>query len=74
MVAIHRFMVLMIDLGKIRALGLVEKQRHIVRESRVIFLESSDIIGLLIGDHLGDLLLASHRINRHRGTSQVPQL
>jgi len=34
MIAIHRFMVLMIDLGTIRGFAIFEKQGHIVIENR----------------------------------------
>ena len=69
MIAIYRFMISMVDLGKLIAPGIVEKQRHIVIECAVIFLQRSDIIGPLFGDHLGDLLLTPHRINGDGGTS-----
>jgi hypothetical protein len=39
MIAIHRFRIVMVDLGKIRGPGIVEKQGDILIEGGVIFLE-----------------------------------
>jgi hypothetical protein len=69
MIAIHRFMIRMVDLGKRLGPRIVEQERHIVGKCAVIFLQRSDIIGSLLGDHLGDLLLTPHRINGDGGPS-----
>ena len=53
MIAIDRCMALMINLGKLRGLGILEKQRHTVIKRGVIFLEGQDIVGFLIGDRRG---------------------
>jgi hypothetical protein len=74
MIASYRFMISMVDLGQLIAPGIVEQQRHIVRECAVIFLQRSAIIGTLFGDHLGDLLLTPHRIHGDCRPSSVQHL
>ena len=74
MIPIHRFMIIRVDLGKLTGLGVVEKQGYIVIEVAVIVLECQDIIGPLLGDDFGDLLLTAHGIKGHRGTPQVEPL
>ena len=71
MIAIHCFMISMGGLGKLIGPSIIEKQCHIIIECEVIFLQRSDIISPLLGDHLGDLLLTPHRINGDGGPSDV---
>ena len=52
MVPIDRFMLGMGSIGKRRGLGIVEKQRDIVIQGCMIFLQRQDIIGPLIGNAL----------------------
>ena len=74
MVPIPRFLIIMVDLGKLTGLGVVEQQGHIVIEVAVIFLECQDLIGPLLGDGVSDLFLTAHGINGHCGTPQVAHL
>lgn len=64
-------MIRMGERGKRLGPRIVETERHIVVEGVVIFLQRSDIIGSLLGDHLGALLLTPHRITGACGTSAV---
>jgi hypothetical protein len=73
MIAIHRFMIGMVNGGKLAGLGIVKKERHLVIERGGIFFERQDIIGLLIRDDLGEVLLTPHGINGHRGASHIEQ-
>src|SRR5215467_2194094 len=64
-IPIDGFMVGVLDISKAGVPGISEKQRHCLRERRVIVLEGQDVICFLLRNGLGNLFLTSHRVNRH---------
>ena len=54
MLAINRFMIGIVKVSKATGLSIVKQELHIVIEGAVIFLQSQDIIGALLGDDLGN--------------------
>ena len=71
MIGIHRFLTLIRDLSPVVGFGIIQKQRDILIQRRMIVLERHDILSVLLGDGLGHVLVTAHRLNRDNAALQV---
>ena len=67
-------MVVMGDTREVPLHGIVQEQLEVVMERALIAFDRQDIVAFAIDHLLGDFLLTTHGINRHRGILQLEHL
>ncbi len=73
MLGLDRFLTLRVDRPKVIGFDLLSKEAHVIRECLVVFLQRQDIIGVLLDDGAGDVLLPTHGINGHEASPEVQE-
>jgi hypothetical protein len=73
MIGIDRFLTLIGHLAHVVGFGIAQKKCAILIERRMVVFERQAIIGILLCDGMGDVLLTAHGIDRYDASLQVQQ-